>query len=227
METHGFITAFGYIRVSSKSQSAEDRDGPVRQREEIEKYAAANGFTIIQWFVDSITGKTDGEDRPAFSAMMAALHANGTKTVIIERLDRLARTMRVQETMIFDFQENGFTLLSTAEPDLGSEDTDRIMIRQIIGAVSQHTAAAIVAKLKGARQRAALKNPDYKEGRKPYGALPGENENIERIRELRAAGKSLKEIASRLSKEGRKPRASDTWHTSSIRLILKREDGRQ
>jgi hypothetical protein len=33
---------------------------------------------------------------------MTALHANGVKTVIIEKLDRLARDPMVQETIIAD-----------------------------------------------------------------------------------------------------------------------------
>jgi DNA invertase Pin-like site-specific DNA recombinase len=222
METTITLDAYGYIRVSSKSQSAEDRDGPVRQRAEIEAWGAAHGYRIVQWFEDSISGKTDGDDRPGFAAMMAALHANGTRTVIVERLDRLARTLRVQEIVIADFQKYEFTLISTAEPDLDNDNPDRVMIRQILGAVSQHTSSTLVAKLRGARLRARATDPDYKEGRKPYGALPGEEETIQRIRKLRADGKSLKEIAQKLTAEGRKPRKADHWHMSSIRLILSR-----
>jgi DNA invertase Pin-like site-specific DNA recombinase len=49
---------------------------------------------------------------------MTALHANGVKTVIVERLDRLARDLRLQETIIADLRKNGFELVSAAEPDL-------------------------------------------------------------------------------------------------------------
>jgi DNA invertase Pin-like site-specific DNA recombinase len=229
------IPAYGYIRVSSNSQADEHRDGPTRQRFEIETWAAAHGFTIVSWFEDSISGKIDGEDRPAFVEMLAAIHADGVRTVIIERLDRLARTMRVQETLIHDFTKAGVTLISTKEPDLGSEDIDRIMIRQIIGAVNQHTAAALVAKLKGARKRAKAKRPDYREGRVPFGyrvvkqdGIPvrvpeaTEQETIERIRHLHEVGRSLKQIADQLTAEGRRPRACKQWHISSIGLILSR-----
>ena len=37
---------------------------------------------ITKWFIDTISGTTDLEDRPAVGDMMTALHANGTPTLI-------------------------------------------------------------------------------------------------------------------------------------------------
>jgi hypothetical protein len=79
-------------------------------------------------------------DRPAWIAMMVALHSDGVKTVIVENLSRLARDLMVQEAAIADFHKSGFALISVAEPDLMATDPSRIMIRQILGAVSQYDA---------------------------------------------------------------------------------------
>lgn len=49
---------------------------------------------------------------------MTVLHSNGVRTIVIERLDRPARDLMVQETIIADLQKNGFDLISVAEPDL-------------------------------------------------------------------------------------------------------------
>jgi DNA invertase Pin-like site-specific DNA recombinase len=127
--------------------------------------------------------------------------------------------------ILADLVEAGVKLISVAEPDLDSDNEDRVLVRQILGAVSEHTAKAIVSKLKGARMRAKATDPNYREGRKPYGALAGEQETILRIKALRAEGLTLAQIAARLEAEGRRPRASDKWHTSSIRLILQRSEG--
>jgi len=64
--------AFGYVRVSSVGQSAEDRDGIPRQKTTIRKWAAANGARIVRWFEDSVSGKTDLENRPALQGLMVA-----------------------------------------------------------------------------------------------------------------------------------------------------------
>jgi DNA invertase Pin-like site-specific DNA recombinase len=56
-------------------------------------------------------------DRPAWSEMLATLHSNGVRTIIVERLDRVARDLMVQEAAIADLRKYGFELISVAEPD--------------------------------------------------------------------------------------------------------------
>src|SRR5258708_4853471 len=88
--------AFGYLRVSGDSQI--DGDGFPRQREAIERYAAANNIIVVKYFQEEgVSGTVESIDRPAFQDMLTALLANGTKIVLIERLDRIARDVMVQE----------------------------------------------------------------------------------------------------------------------------------
>jgi DNA invertase Pin-like site-specific DNA recombinase len=47
-------------------------------------------------------------NRPALQELMAALHGNGTKLVLIEKLDRLARDLMIQESIVADLQSNQF-----------------------------------------------------------------------------------------------------------------------
>src|SRR5438552_16878476 len=103
--------AFRYVRVSSVGQSAEDRDGIPRQKSAIRKWAAANGVRIVRWFEDSVSGKKDLDNRPALQGLMAALHGNGVTLVVIEKLDRLARDLMIQESIIADLQRNGFEIV--------------------------------------------------------------------------------------------------------------------
>src|SRR5690349_11393636 len=111
MEKQPSKPAFGYIRVSGESQVKED--GPVRQREAIKAYAAKNGFRIVKWFVEeAVSGTVESQERPAFSEMLAALMGNGTRTVLIEKLDRIARAVYVQEGTIRLLKERGFELIS-------------------------------------------------------------------------------------------------------------------
>ena len=104
--------AFGYIRVSGLGQV--DGDGPLRQREAIEKYASIYDFEIVEWFSDDgVSGTKEIDDRPALAEMLVALEENGVKVAICERLDRLARSLMVQETIICDMQKHGYTMIST------------------------------------------------------------------------------------------------------------------
>src|SRR5579863_9466815 len=116
--------AFAYLRVSGRGQV--DGDGFPRQDSEIARFAEHNDIEIVCSFPErALPGKTDWEDRPAWVQMISSL--NGVKTIIIERLERLARDLGVQEWIMKDLKKRGIELISTCEPDLGSDDPTRIL----------------------------------------------------------------------------------------------------
>jgi site-specific DNA recombinase len=214
--------AFAYLRVSGKGQV--EGDGFTRQLEAIKKYAASNDTKIAKVYKEEgISGATDWENRPAFSEMMAAMLGNGTRIVLVERLDRCARDLMVQESIIADFRRKGLTLVSVNEPDLCSDDPSRVLMRQMLGAFFQYEKTLLVAKLRGARQRIRVSDGRC-EGRKPYGTRPGEGEVIDRMRSLRLQGCALDKIAAVLNAEHAMPRAGVRWYPTSVQRILKASD---
>ena len=216
------MKGFAYCRVSSAGQSADDRDGIPRQREAIKKYATAHGITIAEWFEDSISGTTDLDHRPALQGLMTALHANGIKMIVVEKVDRLARDLMVQESIIADMKRNGFELVSTCEPDLCSSDPTRVLMRQILGAFSQYERSMIVIKLRGARARSKAKHGRC-EGQKPFGHYEGEQATIERIKALHAEGLPVSAICKALNDEGIVPRSGKKgWYPQQILKLLRK-----
>jgi DNA invertase Pin-like site-specific DNA recombinase len=144
--------------------------------------------------------------------------------ILIEKLDRLARDLMVQESIIADLRANGFQLISVAEPDLLQDDPGRTMLRQFMGAIAQYDKTSIVLKLRGARQRMKATTGRC-EGRKPYGARDGEAAVIERMRELRTAGMAYQQIAAMLNGDGVPKRtAGKRWHGCTVNLVLGRLD---
>jgi DNA invertase Pin-like site-specific DNA recombinase len=127
----------------------------------------------------------------------------------------------IQESILKELQRNGFELISTLEPDLCSTDPTRVLIRQILGAFAEYEAKMIVLKLRGARQRAAAKNPNYKEGRRICGHHAGEAETVQRIVTLRDSGHNLSQIAAQLMVENRPTRDGGVWRGSQISRILR------
>ena len=216
---------FGYMRVSGKGQAADDRDGFPRQREAIQRWASQNQSTVVQWFEDTLTGKTDLEGRPQLWAMLTAIAANGVRTVVIEKLDRLARDLMVQESILADCRRKGITIVSVMEPDICSDDPTRVLLRQMMGAFAEYERKTIVLKLRGARQRSRAKT-GHCEGRKPYGALAKEREVIERMFELYDRGCGYTSIHKHLNAEGIKTRMGGEWYAASVMKIMKREPER-
>lgn len=211
--------AFAYLRVSGKGQV--EGDGFTRQLEAIRKFAASNDFKIARVYrEEGVSGATDWEHRPAFSEMMAAMLGNGTRTVLVERLDRCARDLMVQESIIADFRRKGLKIVSVNEPDLCSDDPSRVLMRQMLGAFFQYEKTLLVAKLRGARQRIRAKDGRC-EGRKPYGIRPGEAEVVERMKQLRQGGLAIDKIAATLNIQGVKPRTGLQWYATSVYRVLK------
>jgi DNA invertase Pin-like site-specific DNA recombinase len=215
------VKAFAYLRVSGRGQEAGD--GYTRQLQSISRYAAANDIKVVRIFRErGVSGEKELKDRPAFLEMLAALHSNGVRLILIERLDRLARSLYVQESIIAELKRHGFDLISVEEPDLMKDDPGRVMFRQFQGAIAQCEKANIVLKLRGARQRMKARTGRC-EGRKPYGANEGEEAIIARMKELRASGMAYDRIAATLNNEGVLTRTwGKTWHGFAVNQILKR-----
>jgi DNA invertase Pin-like site-specific DNA recombinase len=212
------VKAYGYLRVSGKGQI--DGDGFPRQLKAIRDYAAGHDINIVRVFrEEGVSGTVENMDRPAWRDLMAVLHSNGVRTVLIERLDRLARNLMTQEAAIGDLQKNGFTLISAAEPDLMASDPTRILMRQLMGAVAQYDKSQIVLKLRGARMRKRARDGRC-EGRKPYGYYDGEPAALERLKALRAEGLGFDRIAARLNEEGIPTRTGRPWHGVVVNRIL-------
>lgn len=217
------MKAFVYLRVSGKGQV--DGDGFDRQLLACEAYAAANQLEIIEVFrEEGVSGTKELDDRPALSELLAALEENGVKTILIEKVDRLARDLMVQETIIGDMQRSGYTIISVAEPDLCSQDPSRVLIRQIFGAIAQYDKSMTVLKLRGARQRKKARNESGKcEGRTAFGQKPGEADTLARMKAFRVLGITYYGIACNLNVEGNRTRYGKAWNSSTIAKILKRE----
>ena len=109
-------------------------------------------------------------NRPVLASLMVSLEQNGhnVKTVIIERLDRLARDLMIQETIVRDFQSKGFELISVEEgPDLCDNSPTRKFMRQVVRGASEFDKSMLVPKWKASRDRRRAKSGRC-EGRKGY-----------------------------------------------------------
>jgi DNA invertase Pin-like site-specific DNA recombinase len=152
--------------------------------------------------------------------MIATLHSNGVRVIIVEKLDRVERDLMIQEAAIADLRKHGFTLVSVQEPALMANDPTRVLMRQLMGAVAQYDKSQIVAKLRGARMRKRAKEGRC-EGRKPYGFYDGENTIIECMKALRAEGLGFDRIAARMNAEGLQTRTRGHWHGVMVNRILR------
>jgi DNA invertase Pin-like site-specific DNA recombinase len=78
-----------YIRISTEKQQVA-RNGAEAQREEIEAFAAANGYEIIEFFEEAVSGKYNLDYRPQLKKAIE-LCEKTKATLVSSKLDRLSR----------------------------------------------------------------------------------------------------------------------------------------
>ena len=170
MSRNMLIKAVAYFRTSSETNVGEDKDTLKRQREAVTKYAARAGYQIIaEYSDDAVRGEDPVDQRTGFAAILAHIAGNGVRTIIVENASRFARDLIVQETGYKFLKGMGITLVAADRPDAFLDDgPTATMVRQILGAVSQFQKAALVAQLKGARERKKKDTGQKCGGRKSY-----------------------------------------------------------
>jgi DNA invertase Pin-like site-specific DNA recombinase len=218
--------AFAYVRVSSKGQV--EGDGFTRQREAINRFAAASGIEIVAEYADAFTGTS--ENREQFNEMIAAILANGVRAIVVENLTRLARMMAVQEQLATYLASKGIALYSA---DTGENITEAIMgdpmkkaMVQMQGVFSELEKSTLVRKLRGARERIRAAEGRC-EGIKPFGSLPGEETVLEALRGLARKPKGMPRptwpaVADAANAAGLPTRSGRPWSSQMVRRIVLR-----
>jgi DNA invertase Pin-like site-specific DNA recombinase len=211
-------TAVAYFRTSSSANVGDDRDSQERQRLAVSQYAGRHGIEIVHEYYDAAVKGTDAVDiRPGFAAMIAYMNSNGARSILVESASRFARDLIVQETGYQYLKQQGFTLVAVDDPDAFTSDTPTaVMIRQILGAVSQFEKASIVAKLAGARLRARAKSEDGRcEGPKQ---APEAHRRL--AQRLKGEGLALRTIADKLAQEGFLAPSGKVYGAESIKRMV-------
>jgi len=219
--------AVAYCRVSSIGQQ-KNGTGLDRQEDIITEYSKQEGYELIEVYHETIRGAD--ANRPMFTTMLADILSNGCRTIIVERLDRLARDLSVQLQLVGLLCSKGLTLLSAdTQQDVTAAFSGDPMLKamiQVQGVFAELDKSMLVAKLRKARE-AKKRKTGRCEGRKPYGFYEGEEALVKRIKELHRKPRCEKrlgpyQIARILNKEGWKTRDAKEWYGSHVSAILKR-----
>ncbi len=225
----------GYIRVSTEKQA--DGYGLEAQEKAIQVYAKTHNLGPITIYREAGVSGTL-EDRPALGRLLYDIkEQKDIGTVLIVRLDRLARDVVLQETIIRDLTKRGVLLVSTTEPDLGSSEPSRILYREIMGAFSGYERRMIKMRLAAGR-RAKAEAGGYPAGKRPFGYkrtmgfngkdrpdIAVDTDTMERVKlifRLKRRKWSLRRIANHLNDQG-VPTSSGgkMWYPATVSYILR------
>lgn len=224
MSRKELINAVAYFRTSSMTNVGDDKDTLKRQREAVTAFAKRAGYEIIaEYSDDGVKGADAVDARPGFAAMLQHIASNGVRTITVETANRFARDLIVQETGWRFLQGLGVTLIAADSPDSFLDDTPTaVLIRQVLGAVAQFEKAALVAKLRGARER-KKRETGRCEGRRSYAELnPTAVALAKRLHRypVNNRKRSLRDIAAELETAGHVPGAGKRYAATAIAKMI-------
>jgi DNA invertase Pin-like site-specific DNA recombinase len=218
--------AVGYVRVSTVEQVSGF--GLDVQEKAIRDYCKANSMRLVAVFRDEGQSGSNGlESRIGLAEALATLKAGDAATLIVYRLDRLARDLILQETLVERLRSQGTPVRSASEPDIDTDTDDptKKLIRIIIGAVSEYERAVIRGRMM-AGKAAKKAQGGYLGGTVPYGYRLQDGQVVQDeveqdvgqiVARLASTGASLRTIAAELERAGYQPRAGKSWHPNTVR----------
>ena len=126
------------------------------QEKACRSWAKANGHKIVATFTDAgISGSKDISDRPGLSAAIDTLRPPPRATgLIVAKLDRLARALHVQESVLQVVWRAGGSVFTADTGEVLQDDPDdpmRTFVCQVVGGVAQLERSLIAERMRDGR----------------------------------------------------------------------------
>jgi DNA invertase Pin-like site-specific DNA recombinase len=215
-------TAVAYFRTSSAANVGAGKDTVRRQRDAVNAYAEAHRLEIVREFHDAAVSGADPIDRrPGFVELLAHVHGDGARAILVENASRFARDLAVQLAGHDLLKARGVELVPVDAPDHFRDETPTaVMVRQILGAVAQFEKAGLVQKLRHARERKRAETGRC-EGRKPVPeAVIREAKRLARRSPKTGKSRTLRAIADELAHLGHLSPSGRPYLAGSIKNML-------
>jgi DNA invertase Pin-like site-specific DNA recombinase len=228
-----------YLRVSTARQV--DGYGLADQEKQVRAWCRQRGYRLVRIIKDEgKSGTLDAAERPGLLDVLKAVKAREADGVVMRDLDRIARTLTVQEAVLAQLWKlGGHAFIVTSPDEIPADDPDdpmRTAMRQMAGVFAQLERAMAIKRMRNGRQVKADQG-GYAFGSPAFGLRAAgkalapderEQEAIARIAELDSEGKSLREIIAALESEGVPSKRGGRWHPATVNRVLTRlKSGRE
>ena len=170
-----------YLRVSKSdgSQSTEN------QRPEVEMLARARGLDVAAVYEESASA---AKHRPQYEQMIKDAKRGRFAVLVVWALDRFGRSMVGNLQDVLELDRVGVQVVSVREPWLDTGSPVRTLLIAIFSWVAEQERARLVERTKAGLERARKRGAKIGRPRRAF--------DVNRARELRATGMSLRKIAA-------------------------------
>jgi DNA invertase Pin-like site-specific DNA recombinase len=212
-----------YCRVST-SEQADSGLGLESQQAKCEAYCTANDLQVAGVFVDAgVSAKT--AERPQLERALKALVPGAVLVVL--KLDRLTRNVADLQPLADRISDAGADWCAVQEKFDTSTATGRLMLRMVLElsqwereVIAERTSSALQAK-RTRGERLGTTPLGFKTVEGVVTVDESEQATVERARQLRSEGLTLRAIASRLTDEGHQTKRGGRWEAATVNLLLK------
>ena len=219
--------ALGYIRVSKER---EDGVSPEQQREKIKLQAKLLNLEVIHIYEDlDLSGRS--ADRPQFQEMIQRVRQGGIATILVYKIDRLARNVHDFHRYMSVLDSHGCSLISISQNfDTGSP-TGRLL-RNILVDFAQFESEMIGERIKDSKVANARRGR-WNGGNCPFGykvvdkqLIPHETEAliVKEMFDLALKGKGALALCKWLNEQNIQPRRGtvygSVWREHTVRHML-------
>ena len=215
-----------YLRVSTQAQ-VENGDGLGTQRKRILDFAKERNLIISKFYCDEgISGTI--KDRPALLSLLSDCESGKIRTIIVYKMDRLARELTISLFLEKEFMKCGVEVLSVVDPELDNDDPLEKAFRRIAYVFAELEKDVITARLKDGRLNKAKKGGHavgpfalgYTKVDGKLEIVPEEAKWVEKIFRWRAKGYSYTKIINSLNKFGVATKRGKSFSIDSIKYLL-------
>ncbi|MBL9008818.1 MAG: recombinase family protein [Myxococcales bacterium] len=225
--------------MSTQEQASEGVSLDV-QRDRIRAYCKAQSLKLIDIKADEgVSGAT--LDRPALQDALALLRRGRADTLIVMKLDRLSRSLRDVCSLVEEFfSDERYHLLSLCGMVNTHSAAGRMVLMNLANynqfereVISERTRDALQHMMKqGVRLGPAPYGYEFSHdtdgnGRRLLVPLADEQEVLHKIRDMRAEGLKLHQIARLLNEKGIPARRDGLWRAQRLSILLRRQGTEQ
>lgn len=229
-----------YLRVSTTEQAERGLGLSIQQQACRESVAAAGASVVSVVRDEGVSGAEGIEVRHGLAQAIDMLVQGDADVIVVYRLDRLARDIILQETILQQVWTAGAEVwsCSAAETELcraGDSDPARTLVRQILGAVAQYEKSMIRMRMRGGLDRARAERC-YTGGPIPFGweadktsrvglrEVWSEQSVLQGASRMHADGHAWHVVADYLNSVGQWRRGGKAWDAGILRRAVLRDE---
>lgn len=217
-----------YARQSVESEGGQHSLSIDSQVTALADRCQHEGWVVVGVVRESgLRGWMDADERPGLAEAISRAESGDYDTLLIWDLSRLARSVRLQEHWVWQFDRLSVQIVSHTQPE-----SSNALLRQITGALNEHQRRDTAAHVRRALRERTRRGIPH--GSAPYGYVrvprsakepiiltPNDDApTVERIFRLRAEGRSLGEIIAQLRRESIPGPTGGVWHRPTLTHIL-------